>query len=169
MTRPCPLVAGTCRRPRADAAGLPRRDRKDAALIKLTDRELDAYLAEHLLDWYYDISPRGGPYPPQMVFAQNAEQAGRRTSGSTFAPPLSSTGDGMLLVLEAMHGRGYLFIVRSMNSLAAGRPGFMCTFAIEGAVDGRSEGDSLPRSVAEAAKSAILATEVRHENALHGE
>lgn len=126
-------------------------------MSKLTDRELDAYLAEHLLDWYYDISPRGGPYPPQMVFAQNAEQAGRRTSGSTFAPPLSSTGDGMLLVIEAMRGRGWDWEMHAYSNPAMRGMRFTAgasSPAVPSPLAWWADASSLPRAVAEAARAA---------------
>lgn len=95
---------------------------------ELTDRELDAYLAENLNRWDWDA-----------VYHESR------------APLLSSTGDGMILVLEAMRGLGFEVDVLTDD-------GEWCCDFDNGTVDTHSVADTAPRAVAEAAKMALEAT-----------
>ena len=112
----------------------------------MADRELDAWLVEHLfglsVEWHH-----GQPYAPQQLVPP--------------VKPYSSTGDGMLMVLEAMRGRGAqgsLFVALPSMS---GEP--LCVARFE-RVDGprvihmvSNANVSAPRAVAEAAKAALEA------------
>lgn len=119
----------------------------------MTDRELDAWLAEHLFG--------------EQVRWMNIERDHFDTvlDGSTFHCSgmgdcrYSSTGEGMLMVLEAMRERGYYYVLRCMDSLVRGNTRIGCTFEGDG-LSGTGwirEADTAPRAVAEAAKAALEA------------
>lgn len=82
----------------------------------MTDRELDAKVAERVMGWSaveYDAGDsrtmgvcHGTPPGPKSDHLADLSLHGTGT-GSYHIPRYSSTGDGMLLVVEAMRGRGY--------------------------------------------------------------
>lgn len=99
----------------------------------MTDRSLDAWLAEHL----FDI--------PEAVVRGLA----------LGASPYSSTGDGMLHVLEAMRKREW----RALMGTWSTGPGYRCQFYTITNEEGVSAlADSLPLAVALSAKAALEAS-----------
>ena len=124
----------------------------------ITDRELDTWLAEHLFGWAY--------YPCVLPNAREAfwrspdgEHHTDCVPDSYGLIPLSytATGDGMLLVLEAMRKREWLF---SVEEYGDDGPHQCVEFSREiddkGAVMYAPSG-ALPRAVALAAKAALEA------------
>jgi hypothetical protein len=120
----------------------------------MTDRELDAWLAEHLFDahaheWAVD-EPVGDE--------QRWRCSGCRVyfTGPNERPPAfiacaySSTGNGMQLVLEAMRERGWYATIEAVDR--DGR--WYCRFNDDS--QSYAYTDSLPRAVAEAAKGALV-------------
>lgn len=123
----------------------------------MTDRELDAWLAEHLFGWVYEErlwtdtggERRAGWQHPDLVAWLH-----------DFPPAhYSSTGDWMLLVLGAMREREF-----GIEMVAYEEGGFGVTWWPSGYSGSRSQchgpydSDTLPRAVAEAAKAALEAT-----------
>ena len=113
----------------------------------MTDRELDAWIAEHLWD------------------DARCSRCGRRFSyhpwdgsidGTACLEPqpyaYSSTGEGMLMVIEAMRERGYIVIMSRGTLLQSAQ----AVISREG-VTRSAVAFSLPRAVAEAARAALEA------------
>lgn len=125
----------------------------------MTDRELDAYLAEHLFGWTWPFDDPligNGLYPGRIAgYAPEPNDDGEEFDD---VPAYSSTGEGMLMVIEAMRERGWWF---SVEEYGDDGPHQCVEFDKDGddylptpvaAVPG-----SLPRAVAEAAAQAIRA------------
>ena len=112
---------------------------------ELTDTELDAWLAEHLLLWV-----RGdGPF-------EKARNLWRRPkmSGLAKADGLSSTGDGMLLVANALDDRGYDVMIITTGKHTAHWDVRVINRA-DDSKRGISFSMSAPRALAEAAMEAL--------------
>lgn len=111
-----------------------------------SDRELDAWLAEHLFGWATHAGMDG-----EWRWYKDGESVRDEPDG------YSSTGDGMLLVLEAMRGRGFQF------ELVNGDGGYLAMFGTQEDFDwldpdfySRTSAIA-PQAVAEAAQVAIQA------------
>lgn len=114
----------------------------------MNDRELDAFLAEHLFGWEREQDGC-------LVVADGPSKGYRFYPGEEIDPAYSSTGDGMLQVLEKMRERGFKGSVvwdrldqRSPTHITAD---WSVTF--DGAAGALN--DSLPRAVAAAAFTAL--------------
>lgn len=117
---------------------------------KMTDRELDAWLAEHLFGWEWvpqrvDILAGGFWRSPDGEHHQTPNQH------DFWDCAYSSTGDGMLMVLEAMRERGWSF---QLSDGLTETSLWVALFESDRA-DHQIYADSLPRAVAEAAKAAL--------------
>lgn len=118
-------------------------------MTELFDRDLDAWLAEHLLGFKRD---RAG--------ALFKHFEGPTWSGKDYlVPESSSTGDGMLLILEAMRERGWVGLVKWDGDREHDH--YTALFSQPDNV-ARIDAHSLPRAVAEAAKAALEAAAVAH-------
>lgn len=125
-------------------------------MAELTDRELDAWLAEHLFEWVSSGNRRGnwilqppnaGQGTPSLM-----KERGRGWSATNHKFSWwSSTGDGMILVLEAMRERG---LVVKIHAIHAGWAAYFRRDSDPWAV---RSADTLPRAVALAAKKALEA------------
>lgn len=111
----------------------------------LPDRELDVWLAEHLFGFTADELTRGsGPF------------------GLPWPPSYSSTGDGMLLVLEAMRGRGFTIDFEVGGGVVDTAQTYTEVNVYSGRADYLTQvatvtGTSVPRVLAEAARAALEA------------
>lgn len=126
----------------------------------ITDRALDAWLAEHL------FIVEGGSRQPDGSWTTF-----RRGSRVDEVPSPTSTGDGMLLVLEAMRERGWYGSASFIAPIYGGE--CMAQFSRHNPHEGYAEdgrpcviandivsvtAPSLPRAVALAAKTALEAS-----------
>ena len=114
----------------------------------MPERELDAYLAEHLFGWH-----RWETFRDQARKMPVTEWI--REGGITSRlPAYSSTGDGMVIVLEAMRGRGFEFSLRLSEDSSQWMAIIIFGPPIGSAI---CRSDTLPRAVALAAKAALEA------------
>ena len=135
-------------------------------------RELDAWLAEHLFGWefweetrpnythvYWQTDGRKPWERTQKAYQQPekfhriafSEYEPKRHIYEGVKPTFSSTGDGMLLVLEAMRARGFdLDLLTDAGT-------WRCDFD-NGTIDTHKEAATAPRAVALAAKAALEAS-----------
>lgn len=118
------------------------------------ERELDAWLAEHLFGW------DAAPCEMTVAYQPCGRKALHRHDGLDidFPPAYSTTGDGMLLVMEAMRERGYGIIVERNSS----GDWLSEVYRIEprcvgGAYDFMMPAETGPMAVAKAAKLALEA------------
>lgn len=134
----------------------------------MTDRELDAWLAEHLfglgpLVWFDDVGP--DPDDGRDIRGWGGEHAAcyaddepyndpDKTWQWTVVGPNSSTGDGMLLVLQAMRERGFHWELQTSKARFS-MPGVRHDWSAHFSADNVR---ALPRAVAEAAKAALEAS-----------
>ena len=139
----------------------------------MTDRELDAYLAEHLFGWadvdahyesrrweftdppYEPVTEGRGREPVEADPDIKWKQPAHRLHFTTF-PCYSSTGEGMLKVIEAMRERGYDCLTwrwqhQDCSALFA-HPHDLDRHFLRG-----TRADTRPRAVAEAARAALEA------------
>ncbi len=114
--------------------------------VAVTDTDLDAWLAEHLLGWTY--SAEGGEFPHWHPIG---------TYDCTMdVPKLSTTGDGMLMVLEAMRSRRW-YVVLYVEDDELYQASIT---AIDGPDDAvpvgaDAEAETAPLAVAQAARAAL--------------
>lgn len=109
----------------------------------MPDRELDIWLAEHLFGWRND---KFGVLRPGWFV--DLEDQGENMMLAPQVQTWSPTGDGMLLVLKAMRGRGFHSVMgHGVQNCYAEFTGDSGT-VVE--ID-----DALPRAVAKAAKAAL--------------
>jgi hypothetical protein len=116
----------------------------------MTDRELDAYLAENLFRWTLMVSDRG-------FGSRVANATGGLAGLPTYpVPSYSSAGDGLLLVLEAMRERGWNGYTHVVPEDSLYHAAFQHESTKSIVLDWH-DCDSLPRAVAEAAYAALNA------------
>ena len=128
---------------------------------QLTDRELDAWLAEHLLGWtdcdpaYVSTGWEFTDPPDDRVTVGRGRGPGCRHFSLL---PTFSTGDGMVLVLEAMRARGW-WVLCAVSRLD-GRWYVQVDSSVSSDMTiGEGHATTLPRAVAEAAMAALEASE----------
>ncbi len=121
----------------------------------MDDRELDAWLAEHLFGWSL-VGVKG--HWTQGV--ETRDWSGRppgQSRGVPHVPALSSTGEGMLKVMEAIRQRGWEWDIADIH-INPEFGGFLWrAFCMRDDVTPYPQATHalLPRAVAEAAKEAI--------------
>jgi len=123
----------------------------------MDDRELDAWLAEHLfgLEVEWDYWFPGSDGGKRSAAPSNRDKIPFEVGEFDCLPSYSSTGDGMLLVLEAMRERRQTLLIDATYDekqwwVKWGEDKWHQENAV---ID-----DSLPRAVALAAKAAIEAS-----------
>ncbi len=125
----------------------------------ITDRALDAWLAEHLFGWEvvgnrrgnWSLKEPGG----QWQGGSFMKERGRPWASTTHCISWATTGDGMLAVLEAMRKREW----RALMGTWSTGPGYRCQFyTITNEERVSALAGSLPRAVALAAKAALEAS-----------
>lgn len=121
----------------------------------LTDGALDVWLAEHLFGGitHNEVHPWPPPGVPSMyAFDVSGPHFDTVAGGIMDSQPYSSTGDGMLLVLEAMRARDWYIDMAWVEAAW-----HVTVIAPAGYFEQESD-TSLPRAVAEAAKAALEAS-----------
>lgn len=117
----------------------------------LTDTELDAWLAEHLLGW------KQCPWAfPGDVMLCDLNDPNHLSGGMHTTHGLASTGDGMILVLEALKARLPNEDIHIEHMTGTGWAVSTC-YEQETGWSGWERDESLPRAVAEAARAALSA------------
>ena len=138
----------------------------------MTDCEMDAWLAEHLFGWVLRRSRADNRKVGEVFWCSPEDADARGATGRRWflepdepitttlldnIPAYSSTGDGMLLVLEAM--RPQFEVEMRMDGALCGVEIARLGESPEGESLSYAEGPSLPRAVAEAAHAALTAAE----------
>lgn len=128
---------------------------------------LDAWLAEHLLGWTWWVHKQNvqsehagqrfiGPNDGSLKWFCWPAQGGESIHDAGNAPKLSTTGDGMLMVLEAMQGRGW----QALSHLFPDDSLRHATFIpedVSATTEDWVSADTLPLAVAQAARAALEA------------
>ncbi len=129
--------------------------------------ELDAWLAEHLLGWLR-LNSGGWRCTGADTCTHATAPHTNPQVHSSVPPALSTTGDGMLMVMQALRERGWEWTIRfredgvhwpgRMYPLDTSLPFYGAMFT-KGPHGAGNEEDTLPLAVAQAARAAIRAEE----------
>ena len=134
------------------------------------DRALDAWLAEHLFGWTVVGNRLGNwslkePGTGQWGGDAFMKELGRPWASTTHCISWSTTGDGMLAVLEAMGARHYWFNIETgiggnnhIIKVSRGGEAGETDNSFRALYDEYDSDTSLPRAVALAAKAALEAS-----------